>query len=188
MIDGIIQRTTVPPVKMTGPGPSQADLRRMLAAAAAAPDHGKLVPWRYLIISGEGRSSLGDLFARGVIDARPDASPAEIEKQRSTPTRAPLVLIAIARVIENHPKIPAIEQIAAASASIENLLLAAHSLGYAAKWATGANAYSPTVKAGLGLDADEHILGILYVGTFAHPHLPPERPDIASFTRAWPDT
>ena len=188
MIENIISRTTVPPLKMTAPGPSPADLCRMLEAAAAAPDHGRLVPWRYLVVSGTGREALGDLFASGIAAEKPDTSPAEIEKQRTAPMRAPLIIIAIGRIDADHPKIPAIEQIAAASASIQNLLLAAHSLGYAAKWATGAHAYSETVRRGLGIAAGDPILGILYIGSPAQPHDPPARPDVESFSGVWPPT
>ena len=186
VIETIVGRPTVPPVKMGEPGPDADALARMLAAAAAAPDHGKLVPWRYLILRGEGRVRLGELFAAGVVAANPGATAAEVEKQRSAPSRAPLILVAIAHLTPDHAKIPEVEQMAAAAASVQNLLLAAHALGFAAKWATGANAYSDVVHRGLGLCEDDRILGFIYLGSRIRHHEPSPRPPIESFTEEWP--
>ncbi len=185
-IEAILTRVTVPPVKMGEPGPDDAALGRMLEAAAAAPDHGRLQPWRFLVVRGEGRAALGELFARGLATERPDTSPGELEKQRTAPLRAPLIIVAIARPDPDHPKIPAWEQQASAACAVHNLLLAAHALGFAGKWATGGNAASRLVCAGLGLVAGEHVAGFLYIGSALDVPPVPPRPAPAAIAKAWP--
>lgn len=185
-IEAITTRVTVPPVKLGEPGPDDAMLRRMLEAAAAAPDHGKLRPFRFLVIRGAGRARLGELFARGLSTERPATSAGELEKQRTAPLRAPLIVVAIACLQADHPKIPVWEQQAAAACAAHNLLLAAHALGFAGKWATGGNASSRVVVDGLGLEPGESIVGFLYLGTAVEPQQLPERPAVESIARAWP--
>ncbi len=185
-LEAILTRVTVPPVKMRGPGPSDAALCRMLEAAAAAPDHGKLHPWRFLLVREQGRARLGELFAAGLLAERPATSLAELEKQRAAPLRAPLLIVAIARIDPEHPKIPAWEQQASAACAVHNLLLAAHAQGFAGKWATGATAASPVVRHGLGLADGETITGILYIGTAVEPQPVPPRPTPASIAAPWP--
>jgi nitroreductase len=172
-LEALLGRRTVPPARMTGPGPDAAALERMFAAAAAAPDHGRLRPWRFLLVEGEARRALGELFARGLAEDEPDLDPAEFARQREAPLRAPVIVLAVAVLDPGHPKIPEIEQIAAAAAAIQNLLLAAHALGFAGKWATGRPAYSEGVRRRLGLGPNERILGILYLGTPTAGELPP---------------
>ena len=132
-LQAISSRSTVPQVKMAGPGPSDAELARILEAGAAAPDHGRLRPWRFLIVQGEGRRELGGLFERALLKANPDASPEEIEKQRTGPLRAPLIIIVAAALSDSRAreKIPAVERIASAAAAAQNMLLAAWNEGIA---------------------------------------------------------
>jgi nitroreductase len=146
-LEAILTRVTVPPVKMNGPGPDDAALGRMLEAAAAAPDHGKLQPWRFLVVKGDGRAALGELFARSLAAERPETSPGELEKQRAAPLRAPLIIVAITRLDPGHPKIPAWEQEASAACAVHNLLLAAHAMGFAGKWAIGRAVDAPPAPA-----------------------------------------
>lgn len=164
-IEALLTRRTVPPALLGEPAPDEAALKTMFAAAAAAPDHGRLRPWRFLIVRAEARQRLGELFACALAAEQPDLPLSEREKLRGAPLRAPLVLVAVARIDPAHPKIPEVEQLAAAAAAVQNLLLAAHALGFAAKWTTGKPAYSPAVRHGLGLAETERILGFIYLGT-----------------------
>jgi nitroreductase len=182
--DAILTRRTVPPAKMGPPGPDEADLRRILEAGAAAPDHGLLRPWRFLVVRGAGRQRLGELFA--ALAAGAGASPEEVEKQRAAPSRAPVVLVVVARLLPDHPKVPPIEQVASAAAAAQNMLLAAHALGFAAKWSTGRQAHDAGVRQGLGLAAEDRVLGFLYLGTQAAEHAPPPRPSLEGLVAAWP--
>ena len=178
-IEAITTRVTVPPAKMGEPGPNDAELATMVRAAAAAPDHGRLVPFRFLVVRGTARERLGVLFAGA------GRGEAEAAKLAEGPARAPVLVLAVARLRPDHPKIPVEEQRAAAAAAVQNLLLAAHALGFAAKWATGRPAADPKVAAGLGLDADERLLAIVYLGTAIAAQPPPERPAPADLMRAW---
>jgi nitroreductase len=183
-LDAILTRRTVPPAKMGPPGPDAAALRRILEAGAAAPDHGLLRPWRFLVVRGEGRERLGELFA--AMAERAGAAPEEAAKQRAAPARAPVILVAAAKVRPDHPKIPAVEQVASAAAAVQNMLLAAHALGFAAKWATGKQAHDAGVREGLGLGPDDQVLGFLYLGTPVAEHAPPPRPALDGVVADWP--
>ncbi len=185
-IAALLGRRTTPPVRMGEPGPTEAQLDLLLRAAAAAPDHGRLRPFRFLIVRGADRLRLGELFAGALKAERPDISAAELEKQRTNPGRVPLVLLAIFRPRPRHPKIPESEQLAAAAAAVENLLVAAHALGFASKWASGGPAASVRVREGLGLEPHERILGILYIGTARGEQPLPERPEPHEIAQEWP--
>ncbi len=185
-LTAILGRHTTPPAKIGEPGPDADSLRRLLEAAAAAPDHGRLRPLRFLIVQGEARAALGTLFAEALAGEIPDLPAAELEKQRRNPTRVPLMLVAVLRLQPDHPKIPETEQVAAAAAGVQNLLVAAHAMGFASKWATGRPAASPLVWRGLGLAANERILGILYIGSERIAHRSAGRPGPEEIGRSWP--
>jgi nitroreductase len=182
-LEAILTRSTVPPVKMGPPGPDEAQLRRILEAGAAAPDHGKLRPWRFLVVRGAARERLGEVFAGAVLAKGGEA--AEVEKQRSVPLRAPVTIVVVAKIRPDHPKIPAVEQVASAAAAAQNMLIAAHAQGLAAKWTTGKNAHDPVVRAGMGLDPDDEIVGFLLLGSAAVPHGPTERPPVDDVVVEW---
>ncbi len=186
-LEALRTRRTFPLPKLGEPGPDDATLARWLEAAAAAPDHGRLVPFRFLVVRGEGRRRLGELFERALLAERTDPPAAEREKMRTNPLRVPLVLIAWADLRPDHPKIPEIEQIESVAAAVENLLVAIHASGFGAKWATGFPAYSPTVREGLGLPPAARIVAIVYVGTPRLPQEIPPRPRPAEIARSWPE-
>jgi nitroreductase len=133
VLSAILTRHTFPPIKMGLPGPDDAALHRILQAGAAAPDHGMLRPFRFLVVRGSGRERLGEVFAAFVSRTAPNASPAEVDKQRTAPTRAPVIVMVVAHVDPAHPKIPEIEQIAAVAAAAQNILLAARAAAFAIK-------------------------------------------------------
>ena len=182
-LEAILTRTTVPPAKMGPPGPDEAQLRRILEAGVAAPDHGCLRPWRFLVVRGTARERLGGLFARAVVAKGGDA--AEVEKQRTSPSRASVVVAVVAKLQKGNPKVPEFEQVASAAAAMQNMLLAAHAQGLAAKWVTGKNAYDPVVHSGLGLAPDDLITGFLFLGTPASPHQGGARPALESVVAEW---
>lgn len=174
-------------VKLTEPAPSDADFEQMLKAAVRAPDHGRLRPWRFISIRGAGREALGDLFAAATALSNPQATPEALGREKDKALRAPLVVLVIAKLAtQPNVKVPEIEQMLSAGAAAQNILLAAHALGFAAAWKTGAAAYDAHVKAGLGLASNEHIVGILYLGTRADSMGAKAGPDPAPFHSVWP--
>jgi nitroreductase len=149
------------------PGPTPAQLEQLLQAAARAPDHGRLKPWRFITVNGTARET----FANAVAEARRDQIPTfteeQMELEREKIRRSPSILVAGCAVRKDIAKVPEIEQVIAVGAAVENLLLAANDLGYGVMWKTGPAAYSAKVKAAIGLAADDHIVAILHLGTKA---------------------
>jgi len=172
-------------VKFVGePGPADADLGTIFAAAVRAPDHGKLRPWRFFVVRGDARRQLSDLFVAGAKRREPGATEAQIEKEREKPLRAPVTIAVVARIVAGH-KIPEIEQALSAGAAAMNILNAVHALGFAAKWVTGANCYDPEFKREFGLDITDQLIGFIHIGTPLETPAPAERPDSADFVVEW---
>jgi nitroreductase len=143
--------------------PSQEHLAQVLQAAVRAPDHGRLRPWRFMLIQGEQRRKFGELLAASALRRVPALSEGDLQRERDKALRAPLIILVACRVVPG-TKVPAIEQLLAAGAATQNILLALHALGYVAAWKTGEAAYDTEVKKALGLAADDHIVGLVYTG------------------------
>lgn len=177
-LDAVLTRRSVPPAFLGEPAPDDAALERILAAGASAPDHGRLRPWRFILIRGPARARLGEVFVQALLRRQPDAPAAAVEQERARPLRAPLLIAVAAKVEPQHPKIPEIEQILSTAAAAQNILIAAHAQGFGAKWLTGANAYDEHVKDALGLAPGDRLVGFIHVGTIegsppAVPHADP---------------
>ncbi len=143
--------------------PTREHLAQVLQAAVRAPDHGRLRPWRFLVIEGEQRRKFGDLLAASALRRVPGLSEGDLQRERDKATRAPLVIVVACRAVPG-TKVPIIEQILAAGAAAQNILLGLHNFGYAAAWKTGESAYDPEVKKALGFAADDHIVAFIYAG------------------------
>ncbi len=177
--------TRVSPVDIGDPAPDEETVRKLVAAALRAPDHGRLHPWRFISVRGEGRERLGDVFATALERRNPDVTPEFLERERQKPLRGPLLLVVVARIAEPS-KIPVVEQLLSAGAAAQNIMLASHALGFAAMWKTGEAAYDASVKQALGLEASEAIAGLLYIGTPKAMPKPPAPLDPAAFIQPWP--
>ncbi|HJU38356.1 MAG TPA: nitroreductase [Tahibacter sp.] len=178
-------RRSVPSRQLGDPGPTPDEIATLLQAASRAPDHGKLVPWRFVLIRGDARRRLGELLVDVSLRKDPDVAPAALEKDRERFNFAPLVVAVVGRIDEHHPKIPAQEQVLAVGCVAYNLLLGAQALGYGAQWLTGWAAYDATVAAKLGLAANERIIGFVHIGTAREPAPERLRPDAAQLTTEW---
>ncbi len=146
------------------PGPDDAALRRIFEAAVRAPDHGKLRPWHFYVIRGDARLKLSELFREGLKRREPGASEAAAEKERGKPLRSPVIVAAVAKILEGH-KVPAFEQTLSAAAAVMNILNAAHALGFGAKWVTGANCYDAEFRTAFGLAESDRLIGFIHLGT-----------------------
>jgi len=166
---------------MTGPGPSTEELRTILTAAARVPDHKKLFPWRFIIFEGDGRKRMGELLARLTLEEDPKASEERIAMERYRFQRAPVVVGVVSRVRENIP-IPVWEQELSAGAVCQNMLIAAHAMGYVGNWLTEWCAFDPRVKDALGLKSGERIAGFIYIGKPAEALEERVRPDLEKIT------
>jgi nitroreductase len=155
--------------------PTKEHLAVALQAAVRAPDHGRLRPWRFMFLEGDQRRRFGELLAESAKRRTPALSEGDLQRERAKAMRAPMIIIVICRVVPG-TKVPAIEQILAAGAATQNILLALHSLGYAAAWKTGEAAYDPEVKKSLGLATDDHLIGFVYAGSRTDEAPPPGKP------------
>jgi nitroreductase len=152
-------------LKLTEPGPARAHLEQIMRSAVRAPDHGKLRPWRFVVLEGTAREKLGDAMARLSLAKFPQSTPEQLDGERRKVLRAPTIIVVAARITPG--KIPQIEQVSAVAAGVENMVLTAQALGYGAMWKTGAAAYDAQAKISLGLAAEDQIVAFLYLGTTA---------------------
>ncbi|HUZ73485.1 MAG TPA: nitroreductase [Stellaceae bacterium] len=173
------------PPKLIEPAPSDEQLSEILAAAIRAPDHGRLRPWRFILLRGEARERLGTVLADALKARAPDVPDDALARERQKPLRAPLMVVVAASLVEGH-KIPVIEQVLAAGAAAQNLVVAAHAMGFGAMWRTGEPAYDTRVKTALGLAPGDAIVGFMYLGTpQGRPAIPPNEPGVKDFVREW---
>lgn len=178
-------RASAPWRELGEPGPDDMEIRDFLEAAVAGPDHGAVRPWRFILVRGDAREAMGELFTRALLKRKPDADEATIEKDRDRMRRVPLMIAVAARINPNHPKVPPSEQIVSAGIAAQAILLAAQAKGYGGVMLTGDHAYDPEIKSGLGLRADDEIIAFIYIGTAEGEQRPKKRPDPAKYTREW---
>lgn len=143
--------------------PTRDHIEQILQAAVRAPDHGRLRPWRFMLIQGEQRTKFGDILAASALRRTPALSAGDLQRERDKAKRAPLIIVVACRIVPG-TKVPAIEQLMAAGAATQNILLGLHNFGYAAAWKTGDAAYDPEVKKALGLNSDDHIVAFVNAG------------------------
>ena len=175
--------------RLTEPAPSDDELRQILEAGAAAPDHGELKPWRFIVLRGDAKDAFGEVLVDAYV-ARVQAVGGEpkegqLKKERTKLGRAPLV-IAVCAVNQHSEEIPWIEQVLAAGAATQNMSLAATALGYASMWRTGPAAYDRRILQAFGLQDDDAVVGFLYLGTPAEGReLPPHEPSLDGVVSEW---
>jgi nitroreductase len=178
-------RRSVKPVELAGPGLTPAEIDTLLTIASRVPDHGKLVPWRFIVFDGDARLAAGEAIATAFGRKYPDAKPEQVDYERRRLARAPLVVAVVSRAAP-HVKIPEWEQVLSAGAAAMSLVLAAHALGYGANWITEWYAYDRGVLDALGLASHERIAGFIHIG---RPPGPPEdrpRPPLGQIATRFP--
>ena len=181
-LEALHNRTSVP--KLTDPAPSAECLQNICKAALRAADHGVLRPWRFLVIAGNSRHKLGDLFVEAAKAAESTPDHAALDRLRQKPLRAPMIIVSIA-IHQENPKVPELEQDLSAAAATQNMLLAAYAQDIGAFWRTGSMAYDPVVKKGLGLSENEKIIGFLYLGQQDCATRRLADPDVAEYFQNW---
>jgi nitroreductase len=182
MQDRLARRRSAPAQSLTAPGPSRAEVERILLLGARTPDHGKLFPWRFVVMGPQGRADLARALAP--LAAR-QADPGKAAKVLSKLTAPPLTILVLSVPISGH-KVPEWEQQLSAGAVCMNLEHAANALGYAASWITDWYSYDPDALALCSVGAGERVAGFIHIGTLAEPPLERPRPDVAALT-TWRD-
>jgi nitroreductase len=183
-IDFLLSRRSILARMMDGPGPDEADLKKIMEAGMRVPDHGRLTPWRFIVIRGDSRAKLGDKLAEIFKKNKPDAIDEEVEIERERLMRAPVVVAVTSKVVKEH-KIPVWEQVLSAGAACQTMLIAALSMGYAAQWITEWYAYDPDFKVALGLDADDQVAGYMYFGNEMGEATERARPEYDDIVSEW---
>ncbi len=160
--------------KMTPERPSRQQIERLLEAATHAPNHHNAQPWKFIVLAGKAREELGALMAGVLADrlgeTNSEKARAMLNKERNKLMRSPVVIV-VAAEMPRQPNVLEIENIEAAAAATQNMLLAGEEMGLACMWRTGDAAYDARVKRWLGLAPEEHIVAFLYAGFPAIPRL-----------------
>ena len=160
-LDNILNRVSARTLKE--PHPTQDEMNAVFKGALRAPDHAWLRPSSFIQVTGDGIDKLSEIFEEYAKNV-PDIKDEIIAKYKNAPYRAPMVIILI-NSIKDHPKVPEIEQKLSTAASAQNILLSLNALGYSAIWRTGKLAFNPFIASKLNLEANQEILGYIYVGT-----------------------
>ena len=169
---------------ITAPGPSQDELMTLLAIASRVPDHGKLAPWRFILIEGGARAAFGEVLAKRWAEKEPGAAPPErLALERSRFADMPVVVTVVSRVTENI-KIPVWEQQLSSGAVCTTLLIAANAMGYAGSWITEWFGYDEKMWAALGMKQGERIAGFVGLGTVAQV-MERARPKLEDLVTRW---
>lgn len=184
-LDFLNARRSAPSRTLGDPGPSPAQLDELIAAAIRVPDHGKLAPWRLLLIRGDARGKLGETLAQIHQRNEPGIADAQLIKDRERYTFAPLIIAVIARIDGAHAKIPAQEQLLSAGCVAYSLLLGAQALGFGAQWLTGWAAYDADAAALLGLGNGERVIAFVHIGTPREAIPERARPAPADIVEEW---
>ncbi|MEO7218695.1 MAG: nitroreductase [Gemmatimonadaceae bacterium] len=172
-IDLLLRRRSVSPRLLGEPAPSLRQVSTILTAASRVPDHGRAVPWRFIVIRKDGAARLGEVIVATYFADHPDAPEGVLETESRRLLRAPLV-IAVVSSPHEHSKAPEWEQQLSAGAAAMNLVIAVNALGFASNWHTEWYAYDRRVTSELGLKGDERIAGFVHIGTAIEQ--PKERP------------
>ncbi len=187
LIDLMLARRSIG--RLTEPAPDDDELRRIFEAAVSAPDHLELRPWKFVVLRGEAKDAFGqvlvDSYLARVAAVGGQPTDGQLKKERTKLGRAPLVVVVCA-VNRHSDEIPWVEQLLAAGAAAENMLLACKALGYDSMWRTGPAAYDHNVMHALGLSDVDAIVGFVYIGTAAEGReLPPHEPVLDGVVEEW---
>ena len=186
MLDHLLTRRSVGLAFLNEPGPNASELEQLLTIATRVPDHGKITPWRLVIIEGEARAAAGRQLAEIYARQNPQADEASLDVERQRFLPAPLTVMVISAP-KAHPKVPEVEQLLSAGNVAFNLLHAAHALGFAASWVTRWYAFDAEAAAMLGAGEGERVVGFVQIGTPTAAIEDRPRPDLAEIVSRWSD-
>ena len=181
----IASRQTILPKRLVAPGPDAQELEQLFMAAASAPDHDLINPWRFLVMPAHRRADLGELFACALIERDPSAAAEQLEQARDKAMRAPLLMLLVVDDIKGDPQIDLNERVLSAGCAVQNILLLAHTMGYGTGLTSGKALKAESFRQGLGLHAGEHAICFLSVGTVSSRKPFKPRPIWNQFVQVW---
>jgi nitroreductase len=176
--DRLARRRSAPAQSLTGPGPSRDEVERILLLGARSPDHGKLFPWRFVVMGPQSRADLAEALLP-LADRQPGADKAR--KVLMKLTAAPLTILVISAPVDSQ-KVPVWEQQLSAGAVCMNIEHAANALGYSASWITDWYSYDAEATALYGVQPGEQVAGFIHIGSLAEAPLERPRPDLSAIT------
>lgn len=175
------ERRQVSAKRLVEPGPSAEQIRTLFEAAAQAPDHGLILPWRFVQVSDAARPRLGEAFAAALLERDPPASAEQLQEAHDKARRAPFLALAIARTRDDHPEIPLAERLASLGCALQNLLLTAHAQGFGAGLASGQAMDSKALRGLFGIGDKEQAVCFVVIGTIKTLKPPRVRPAPETF-------
>ena len=178
----IHSRHHVSPKRVGDPGPDAGQIEKILTAAGAAPDHGRVTPWRLVIIPRERRHLLAEAFAEALVERDEEATEFQKQEARAKAYRAPFLLLVVARLGAALGPVHPQERLISAGCAIQNMLLTAHAMGFGAGLSSGRALYSRGIRALFQLAEDEQPLCFLTVGTVTTSKSPKQRPAMGDYT------
>jgi nitroreductase len=184
VLELLTTRRSVSAKEMSAPGPTPDQVEQILEAAHRVPDHGKLGPWRFIVFQGDARARFGQELAKIHTKQFPDISSKCLAVEENRLTRAPLVITVVANIMEHH-KIPQWEQELSVGAACQNILIAAHALGFGAQWLTEWYSYNDDVRQILGLSETEKLAGFIYIGSYDEKPAERVRPSLEERVVYW---
>ena len=176
-------RRSAKPRDMGPPGPTPGQLERLLTVASRVPDHGKLTPWRFVVVDADRRAAFREMLVAAYRAEMPEPNAAELEKLRTFGGDAPCLVAVLSRTEAIGP-IPVFEQELSTGAACAMLCAAASAMGFVAGWITGWASRSPAVIASLGR-AGDRVAGFIFIGTVTATLEDRPRPDLATVVRHW---
>lgn len=158
-------RQTVLPKRLDSPGPGPQDWHHWLASASSAPDHGQILPWRFVLIPAGERARLGDAFAQALLERDPAATPEQLAMAREKAMRAPVLLLVVVDGARGDASVDLHERILSAGCAVQNLLLMATAQGYGSALTSGKALKSAALRTLFDLAPDDHALCFISLGT-----------------------
>jgi nitroreductase len=177
-------RRTVLPFRLGEPGPDAAQLQAILAAAASAPDHRSLLPWRFITVAPDQRDALAEVFAQALLERDPQAAPHEVAKAREKGFRSPFLALLVVDAEKGDADIGLAERLISAGAAAQNLLLMATALGYGSALTAGQSVRSAVLHRFFGLRASEQAVCFVNIGTALSHGTARVRPAVADYVHA----
>ena len=177
-------RQTILPKRLGDPGPDAAQTQQILAAAAQAPDHHELLPWRFVRVPQDARAALAEAFATALTERDPSATPDQLAQAREKAFRAPLVLLAVVRLRDEDAEIEPHERIVSAGCAVQNMLLMAHALGFGGALTSGKALGSAPLRRLFALSGDEQALCFVNIGSVLKARRARVRPSVVDYVSA----
>jgi nitroreductase len=182
MAAALIQsRQTILPKRLGAPGPSGAELAQIVGAAAHAPDHGQLVPWRFVLVPAAARPALAEVFAQALLERDPDATSEQAEQAREKAHRSPVLLLAVVDAERGDPEVDVAERLLSAGCAVQNMLLMATAQGYGSALTSGKALKAAGLRALFRLLPSEQAVCFISIGTVVSRKAVRVRPAASSY-------